>query len=120
VSVISLLQSSSVGETLTVSDKSISADVCVIDIRDLQFSWNPKSLPLLNIPILQVERGQRLFVEGPSGSGKSTLLSLLAGTVTQQQGVIKVMGQSLETMGSVGRDRFRADHIGFVFHKCST
>jgi putative ABC transport system ATP-binding protein len=115
VSVISLLQSSSVGKTLIGSDKSISADAWVIDIRDLLFSWNSKSLPLLNIPILQVDRGERVFVQGASGSGKSTLLSLLSGILTAQQGSVSILGKRIDAMTGPQRDRFRADHMGVIF-----
>ncbi len=56
-----------------------------------------------------------MFLRGPSGSGKSTLLSLVAGVVTPQVGVVRVLGRDLGALGSVERDRFRADHIGFIF-----
>ncbi|UCD67333.1 MAG: ATP-binding cassette domain-containing protein, partial [Betaproteobacteria bacterium] len=32
-----------------------------------------------------------------------------------QNGTVRVLGQDLAAMGGVGRDRFRADHIGFIF-----
>ena len=60
-------------------------------------------------------RGERLFVRGPSGSGKSTLLSLLGGMVLPQTGTVRVLGQDLAELGGAGRDRFRADHVGFIF-----
>lgn len=60
-------------------------------------------------------RGERLFIHGPSGSGKTTLLSLLGGIILPTQGVIEVLGTSLAALSSANRDRFRADHIGFVF-----
>jgi putative ABC transport system ATP-binding protein len=87
----------------------------MVDIRNLQFAWNSKLLPLLHIPILQVERGERLFVEGPSGCGKTTLLSLLAGIVTPQQGTVSILGKRIDAMTGPQRDRFRADHMGIIF-----
>jgi len=87
----------------------------VIDIKDLQFQWRPDAPTVLSISELQVEQGERLFIKGPSGSGKSTLLSLLAGVTTASAGTVRVMDQALEELGSVQRDHFRANHIGYIF-----
>jgi putative ABC transport system ATP-binding protein len=87
----------------------------VIDIRNLLFHWQAAGAPVLSLAALQVASGEHVFIEGPSGSGKSTLLSLLAGVATAQQGSVRVLGQPLEKLGSVARDHFRADHIGYIF-----
>ena len=39
----------------------------------------PNGAPLLQVPDIRIERGQRWLFSGPSGSGKSTLLRALAG-----------------------------------------
>jgi putative ABC transport system ATP-binding protein len=64
---------------------------------------------------LEIRRGERVFLRGPSGSGKTTLISLVAGLMTPQRGSVRVLGQDLGRMRPARRDRFRADHIGFVF-----
>lgn len=87
----------------------------VIEIADLQFRWNPTAADVLDIDSIQIEAGQQVFIAGPSGSGKSTLLSLLAGVNTALLGSVKVLGQPLEKMGSIERDHFRANHIGYIF-----
>jgi putative ABC transport system ATP-binding protein len=87
----------------------------VIEIRDLAFRWRHDAPVVLSIASLDVAAGERLFIQGPSGSGKSTLLSLLAGVATAVTGSIRVMDQALERLGSVQRDHFRADHIGYIF-----
>jgi ABC-type Fe3+/spermidine/putrescine transport system ATPase subunit len=46
---------------------------------------------------------------------KSTLLNLLAGVVTPHDGSIRILGSDLRTLSGAGRDRFRADHIGYIF-----
>lgn len=61
--------------------------------------------------------GERLFVQGASGSGKSTLLSLLAGVVVPQQGSVNVLGEPLHALAPPRRDRFRADHLGYIFQQ---
>jgi putative ABC transport system ATP-binding protein len=87
----------------------------VIDISGLRFAWPGSALVVVDIETLQVKRGERVFVRGPSGSGKSTLLSLLAGVVTANEGRLNVLGHDLGTLSGAQRDRFRADHIGFIF-----
>lgn len=87
----------------------------VIRLHELRFRWRAQEPDILAIDALEVSAGQRLFVEGPSGSGKSTLLGLLAGVNPPQQGRIEVLGQPLDQLSPAARDRFRADHIGYIF-----
>ena len=85
-----------------------------IDISELFFSWDGH-VPLLEIESLQICKGRRVFIEGPSGSGKSTLLSLTAGVVLPQKGIVKANGELVSGLRGADRDRFRADHVGFIF-----
>ena len=85
-----------------------------IDVSRLCFSWDSHD-PLLEIDRLQIKRGERIFIEGPSGSGKSTLLSLIAGVVTPQKGTIVINDKLISALSGADRDRFRADHIGFIY-----
>ena len=85
-----------------------------IDVSGLCFAWHSHE-PLLEIDALQIKRGERIFIEGPSGSGKSTLLSLIAGVVTPQKGTITINDQRVSALNGADRDRFRADHIGFIY-----
>ena len=87
----------------------------VINLDGIAFTWPRRSTPVLDISALQVERGEHLFIMGPSGSGKSTLLGLLAGVITPQEGTVSVLGKHLETLSGPTRDRFRANHIGYIF-----
>jgi putative ABC transport system ATP-binding protein len=85
-----------------------------IDVSGLCFSWDNHE-PLLEIDHLQIKRGARIFIEGPSGSGKSTLLSLIAGVVTPQKGTIAINDEFISALNGADRDRFRANHIGFIY-----
>ena len=91
------------------------AQAPVIAIRDLAFRWGPESPVVLALNALDVAPGERVFIEGPSGSGKSTLLSLLAAVARPVNGQVRVLGQDLEGLSPMGRDRFRADHVGYIF-----
>ncbi len=89
----------------------------LIDINDLQFTWPGNPRPTLDIPSFSLTQGERLFLHGPSGSGKSTLLSLLTGIHLAQSGSIRILGQNLAQLSGTKRDRFRADHLGYVFQQ---
>ena len=79
-------------------------------------AWQGGQLTL-DIPHWQVETGESVLLRGPSGSGKSTLLSLLAGINLAQQGNVSLLDQSLSNLSGRKRDRFRADHIGYIFQQ---
>jgi putative ABC transport system ATP-binding protein len=87
----------------------------VIELSNVRFSWTAASPVVVDIGSLCIEEGERVFLRGPSGSGKSTLLSLLAGVTVPREGSIRVLGQEIGGLGGAARDRFRADHIGFIF-----
>lgn len=85
-----------------------------IQISDLRFAWPGDLEPTLKIAHLQIHPGERIFIQGPSGSGKSTLLHLLAGVVIPQKGEVLINGSRISTLKSSERDRFRADHMGYI------
>ncbi|MCU7883606.1 MAG: ABC transporter ATP-binding protein [Candidatus Thiodiazotropha sp. (ex Lucinoma annulata)] len=92
-----------------------TASTPAVQVNNLHFRWR-KDLPeVLQIPELEVARGEHLFIRGASGSGKSTLLALLAGVNLPTSGDVKVLGQTINQLSGVRRDHFRSDHIGFVF-----
>jgi len=85
-----------------------------VDISSLDFSW-PGHPSLLLIDQLRIARGERTFLHGPSGSGKSTLLSLIGGVLVPRSGSIRVLDTELQSLRPSARDRYRGDHIGFIF-----
>lgn len=87
----------------------------IVAIADLKFTWPGQSRPCLEIPELIVQPGERVFIHGASGSGKSTLLALLGAVLTADGGVLRVLGADLRSLRAALRDRFRSDHVGFIF-----
>jgi putative ABC transport system ATP-binding protein len=94
--------------------RPVDRETAVIELSDVEFAWDDQR-PVLALEHLAVERGERIFVQGPSGSGKSTLLGLLAGVLVPKRGSVRVLGSELTRLANAARDRFRGDHIGFVF-----
>lgn len=84
-----------------------------ITLTQLRFGWGAGAL--LDIERLEVNSGERVFLQGASGSGKSTLLNLIGGVLSPQAGAIHLLGHEVSALGAGARDRFRADHVGFVF-----
>jgi putative ABC transport system ATP-binding protein len=85
-----------------------------IDIETVEFAWRGQER-LLAIEHFTVARGERVFLKGPSGSGKSTLLGLIGGVLTPQSGTVRLIGTRLSGLDASGRDRFRGEHLGFIF-----
>ncbi|MCL5042386.1 MAG: ATP-binding cassette domain-containing protein [Gammaproteobacteria bacterium] len=86
----------------------------VIELTHITYAW-PGQPTLLDIGQLVLQPGDKVFLKGPSGSGKTTLLGLLGGVYLPASGKIQLLGQNLAQLSSVRRDRFRADHTGYIF-----
>ena len=78
---------------------------------------NSQKEMVLRMNSWNLDIGERVFVQGPSGSGKSTLLNILCGILPTPEGEVSILDQRLDQMGARQRDRFRADHIGYVFQQ---
>lgn len=85
-----------------------------IELENVKFAW-PGGPALLDVRSFRLERGERAFLRGPSGSGKSTLLGLIGGVLAPDAGTVRILGRPLHTMTPAARDRFRGEHVGFVF-----
>ena len=86
-----------------------------VEIDRVRFAWKSGQHDVLDIARFAVAAGERVFIEGPSGSGKSTLLSLIGGVTSPREGAVLILGTDISRMPARRRDRFRADHVGFVF-----
>jgi putative ABC transport system ATP-binding protein len=93
----------------------------LLSVDELLFRWNRSQAPCVEIERFHVRGGERVFVHGPSGSGKSTLLGLLGGVLVGERGRVQLAIEGTCTdLGKLSRsqrDRFRVDHVGFVFQQ---
>ncbi len=90
----------------------------VIRLQNVVHTYRDSGLSartVLNIPLWQADAGEHILLRGQSGSGKTTLLNILAGLLTPTQGEVTIAGQVINTLSEAKRDRFRAQHIGYVF-----
>ncbi|KGY11151.1 methionine ABC transporter ATP-binding protein [Vibrio tubiashii] len=89
----------------------------VVELSQAKYTWPGNNTPTLEIPSLIIQHGEHLFIKGPSGCGKSTLLGLLTGINTATSGQVSVLGENLSKMSGRQRDKFRANHIGYIFQQ---
>ena len=59
--------------------------------------------------------GSCTALRGRSGSGKTTLLNLIAGVTVPTAGTVCVDDTDVFALSEARRDRFRAEHVGYVF-----
>ncbi|WP_194727105.1 ATP-binding cassette domain-containing protein [Noviherbaspirillum malthae] len=96
---------------------SEQSDQSVVAVERLHFQWRGASAPCLDIDSLHLRHAERVFLHGPSGSGKSTLLGLLGGVLLPQRGSVRLLDTDLAALSGRARDRFRVDHVGFIFQQ---
>lgn len=72
-------------------------------------------LPILEVAHFQLAAGEQVALVGRSGSGKTTLLHIIAGITRADSGEVLIDGTDITRLSEPGRDRFRADKIGYVF-----
>ncbi len=73
------------------------------------------NLEVLKVEHLALPAASCTVLRGRSGSGKTTLLNLIAGVALPSAGTIEVEDTDLFALSEARRDRFRAEHIGYVF-----
>jgi putative ABC transport system ATP-binding protein len=85
----------------------------LIEVRQVEKSFDEGRIVALRSMDLSVERGEFVAIVGPSGCGKSTLLHLIAALDAPDAGTIRVSDHNLESERDLSH--YRARHIGMVF-----
>src|SRR6185312_7686300 len=70
---------------------------------------------VVDVREFSLEAGAQLALRGESGTGKTTFLHLIAGILAPDTGSIRLDGREVATLGEAGRDRLRAEAIGYIF-----
>lgn len=86
-----------------------------VEVRNLAFAFAEQEV--LSIERFSLQEKQSCAIMGPSGCGKSTFVHLIAGLLTPSRGSIQVLGQDLSLLSESARDRYRGQHIGFIFQR---
>jgi putative ABC transport system ATP-binding protein len=85
------------------------------DVRKTFREPDGTPLPILDIKEFHLPAAEQVVLMGKSGCGKTTLLHVIAGISRPDTGLVRVDGTDITRLGEAGRDRFRADKIGYVF-----
>ncbi len=100
-----------------MAEKPSQTNAFSIQLQDVSFRWKGNDVETLQAVNLNIKQGEQVFIRGESGCGKSTLLSLLTGMHPPTQGKICLSDINMNQLSSFQRDRFRADHIGYIFQQ---
>jgi phospholipid/cholesterol/gamma-HCH transport system ATP-binding protein len=84
----------------------------VIDVRDVVKRFGDQTV--LDGVNLQVRRGETMVIMGGSGSGKSTMLRLMIGSLTPDEGHVRLFGRNLADLDEPGLDALRK-RFGILF-----
>jgi len=85
------------------------------DVKKTYREPDGRPLPILDVSSFALESGEQAALLGPSGGGKTTLLNVIAGITVPDDGSVTIDGIDIVRLPEAGRDRFRAQRIGFVF-----
>ncbi len=85
------------------------------DVRKSFREPDGSELPILNVSHFELAAGEQAVLMGRSGSGKTTLLHVIAGISRPDSGIVRIDGCDITRLSEAGRDRFRADKLGYVF-----
>ncbi|MCL4244948.1 MAG: ABC transporter ATP-binding protein [Candidatus Dadabacteria bacterium] len=90
----------------------------ILEIENLKKSYKSPDgeiVKVIDVPEFALESGEQIALSGESGSGKTTFLNLVAGILRPDGGRISLCGEDVTALSEAGRDRRRADKIGYIF-----
>ncbi len=89
----------------------------VVELEDVTKVYRQGSLDVFALRGLDlvIQSGEFTAICGPSGSGKTTALNLIGALDTPSDGLVKLEGKDLSSLGRRDLSRLRRDRIGFVF-----
>ena len=85
------------------------------DVKKQYIEPNGEILTILDIADFQVATGEQMVLLGRSGCGKTTLLYVIAGISRADAGKVMIDNLDIQRLSESGRDRYRAEKIGYVF-----
>ena len=72
-------------------------------------------LEVLKDVSLTLESGDVLRLAGSSGSGKTTFMNIVSALIQPDSGSVIFNGTDVTRLGESGKDRYRAENVGYIF-----
>ena len=92
--------------------------MALLEISNLKKSYRTpdgENPLVVDIASFNLDAKTQIALSGESGTGKTTFLNLIAGILKADSGAVKIDGRDLTTLNEAGRDRLRAENIGYIF-----
>ena len=89
--------------------------LAVADLRKSFLSPEGGRVEIVRVLAFALAAGSLLALRGESGSGKTTFLHLIAGILAADAGRVEIDGTVMTALGEPGRDRLRAEKLGYIF-----
>lgn len=89
--------------------------VLLQNVKKSYLEANGHRLDVLDISEFALGAGEQIALIGRSGCGKTTLLHVISGISQPDSGTVQIDGMDITRLSEAGRDRFRAEKIGYVF-----
>jgi putative ABC transport system ATP-binding protein len=93
----------------------VNSFICITDLWKTYSNNGQMGSSALSGASVEINTGEIVALFGKSGSGKTTLLNILAGLDNPTKGTVKVKGQNIFALGSIGLTKYRRMELGFVF-----
>ncbi|HEY1792167.1 MAG TPA: ABC transporter ATP-binding protein [Opitutaceae bacterium] len=90
----------------------------MLEVRDLIKSFegpDGSRAEVVRIPSFTLGAAKERALRGESGCGKTTFLNLVSGILAPDSGSILIGGADMAGISESGRDRLRAQRIGYIF-----
>ncbi|MCC6616850.1 MAG: ABC transporter ATP-binding protein [Anaerolineae bacterium] len=85
-------------------------------IEDLSHTYpGAEARQVLCIDAWALKDGDQILLRGVSGSGKTTLFNIVSGLLHPTTGAVYYDDRPLYGLAEAARDRYRAQHIGYIF-----
>ena len=89
--------------------------LAVTDLKKSFVSPDGERVDIVSVPQFSLAAGEQLALRGESGSGKTTFLHMIAGILAADSGRVALDGAEMTALGEAGRDRLRAEKLGYIF-----
>ena len=92
--------------------------MALLEISNLKKSYvapDGERHTVVDIESFHLDAKAQLALSGESGTGKTTFLNLIAGILKPDSGSVKIDGRDIAHLSEAGRDRLRAESVGYIF-----